>query len=439
MNHFRYRSGVLHAEDVPLPALAEAVGTPTYVYSRATLERHYRVFAGAFARAELDALVCYAMKANDNLAVVRTLADLGAGADVVSGGELRRALAAGVPAGRIVFSGVGKTRGELAFALDQDIAQINVESEPELEALSALAAARGKTARIAIRVNPDVDARTHEKISTGKAENKFGIAIDRARALYARAAALPGIAPVSIAVHIGSQLTDLDPFAAAFARVADLARALIADGIALERLDLGGGLGVPYRPDDPDPPSPAAYAAMVARTVGPLGLGLMLEPGRLLVANAGLLLARVIYVKDGPTRRFLILDAAMNDLLRPALYDGYHDFLTVAEPAADAPRAPADIVGPVCESGDTFARGRLVAPVGEGDLVAFMSAGAYGSVMASTYNTRPRAAEVMVDGAAYSVIRPRQTYEDLMGADRLASWQDGGAGTTRQARAVMGD
>lgn len=439
MNHFHYLGGVLHAEDVPLPSLAEAVGTPAYVYSRATLERHYRVFADGFAEAGLDALVCYAMKANDNLAVVKTLADLGAGADVVSEGELRRALAAGVPPERIVFSGVGKTRAELAYALAQDILQINVESEAELEALSRTARALGRTARIAIRVNPDVDARTHEKISTGKAENKFGIAIDRARALYASAQAMAGIEPVSIAVHIGSQLTDLAPFAAAFARVADLARALIGEGIALRRLDLGGGLGVPYRPDDPDPPSPAAYAAMVKDAVGPLGLKLMLEPGRVLVANAGILLARVTYVKEGPTRRFVILDAAMNDLLRPALYDGYHDFLTVAQPAPGAQRAPADIVGPVCETGDTFARGRMVGPVVAGDLVAFMTAGAYGSVMASTYNTRPRPVEVMVSGADHSVIRPRQSYEDLIGADRLAPWQEPGDAGARRNRAAMGD
>ena len=428
MNHFQYRDGVLHAEDVPLPELARAIGTPVYVYSRATLERHYTVLADALATAGLRASIHYAMKANDNLAIVRTVADLGGGVDVVSEGELRRALAAGVPADRIVFSGVGKTREEMAFALRAGVFQLNVESDPELEALSEVASGLGVTARIAVRVNPEVDAGTHEKISTGKKENKFGIDIDRAGEIYARAMALPGIAPEAIAMHIGSQLTDLAPFRAAFERLAEAARALIAQGVPLKRLDVGGGLGAPYRPDQPDPPSPAAYAAMLAETVGQLGLPLMLEPGRVLVANAGILLARVIYVKQGAARRFVILDAAMNDLIRPAMYDGYHALEPVSEPASNAVFAPADIVGPVCESGDTFARERPLPPLVAGDLVAFRTAGAYGAVMASTYNSRPLVPEVLVSGPDWAVIRPRQSYEEMMGADRFAPWQ--GTGTT---------
>lgn len=434
MNHFQYRDGQLHAEDVPLTAIAASLGTPVYVYSRATLERHYNVLSDALKGAGVDAHIHYAMKANDNLAVLRTFADLGAGCDVVSEGELRRALKAGIAAGHIVFSGVGKTRAEMEFALKAGIAQFNVESEPELEALSEVASRLGLTAAIAIRVNPDVDAKTHEKISTGKKENKFGIDIDRAPAIYARAMALPGIDPASIAMHIGSQLTDLEPFRAAYLRMKDLARALLAQGVPLKRLDVGGGLGVPYRPDQPEPPSPASYATLLGEVLGELGLPLMLEPGRLLVANAGILMARVIYVKEGGAKRFVILDAAMNDLVRPAMYDGWHHMVPVAEPAPDAVLEPADVVGPICESSDRFAADRPLPPLVAGDLVAFHSAGAYGAVMASTYNSRLLVPEVLVSGREWAVIRPRQSYEELMGADRFAPWQAGEeAASMRQA------
>lgn len=423
MNHFEYRDGILHAEDVPLPRIAEAVGTPVYVYSTATLTRHYRVFTDAFAAAGLDATVCYAVKANSNQAVIATLAGLGAGADVVSEGEMRRALAAGVPREKIVFSGVGKSVAEMRAAIECGIAQINVESIAELEQLSRVAAGMGAEMPIALRVNPDVDAKTHAKISTGKKENKFGIDIDDAPAIFARARALPGLAPVSIAVHIGSQLTDLDPYRAAFNRVADLARALIADGFAIRHLDLGGGLGIPY--DAENPPLPDAYAAMAADCVGDLGLPVMLEPGRMIVGNAGVLLSRTLYIKQGNEKRFAILDAAMNDLIRPALYDGHHRILPVTEPAADAEPLAYDVVGPVCESGDTFAVGRKIPPLAADDLVVFGSAGAYGAVMASTYNSRPLVPEVLVHGDRFAVVRPRQTYEDLIGQDRLADWLDG--------------
>lgn len=436
MIDFQYRQGQLHVEDVPLAAIAASVGTPVYVYSRAGMERQYTQLADALRAEGLSGGIHYAMKANDNLAVLRGFAALGAGCDVVSEGELRRALAAGIPAGRIVFSGVGKTRGEMEFALKAGIFQFNVESEPELEALSQVATALGATAAIAIRVNPDVDAKTHEKISTGRKEDKFGIDWDRARAIYAKAAALPGIEPASIAMHIGSQLTDLEPFRAAFLRMKELARTLIGDGIALKRLDVGGGLGVAYRPDQAEPPSMGAYARMLRETLGDMGLPLMLEPGRVLVANAGVLLARVVYVKDGTAKRFVILDAAMNDLIRPALYDGWHWLRPLAEPAPGAAVEPADVVGPICESGDRFAANRPLPPLAAGDLVAFHSAGAYGSVMASTYNARPLVPEVLVSGRDWAVIRPRQSYEELMGADRFAPWQEGSmAGTVlKEAR-----
>jgi diaminopimelate decarboxylase len=420
MSAFAYRNGVLHAEGVALPALAAAVGTPFYCYSSAALTAAYQAFAGAFAGT--DTGLCYAVKANSNLAVIRTFAALGAGADVVSEGELKRALAAGVPAGRIVFSGVGKTRTEMRTALDAGIHQINVESIPELEALSEVAAGLGHTADIAVRVNPDVDARTHAKISTGKKENKFGIDIDHARAVYRRAAELPGIRPVAVAVHIGSQLTSLAPFRAAFERVIELVQALRADGHDITRLDLGGGLGILYR--DEDVPSVGDYAGMVRSITGNLGCHVTLEPGRARVGNAGILVARVIYRKEGVHRNFLIVDSAMNDLIRPSLYDAWHTILPVNEPAPDAPRHPIDVVGPVCESGDTFGVQRMLPYLEQDDLVAFLSAGAYGAVMASTYNTRPLVPEVMVSGTDYAVVRPRPAIEDLLAAERMPDWLD---------------
>ena len=391
MNHFEYRSGELHAEGVPVSAIAEAVGTPVYVYSSATLERHYRVFAAAFEG--LPTTICYAVKANSNLAVIRTLAALGAGADVVSEGELRRALAAGVAPGSIVFSGVGKTAAEIAFALDQGILQFNVESEPELEALSALACSKDTVAPIMIRINPDVDARTHAKISTGKSENKFGVPWERAREVYARAAALPGIEVVGVDVHIGSQLTRLAPFEQAFRRVAELVAMLREDGHRIHRLDLGGGLGIPY--DDETPPHPEDYGAMVRRVVGRLGCELVLEPGRVLVGNAGILVCRVIYLKEGAARTFAVLDGAMNDFIRPAMYQAFHRILPVRQAPLDGPSQLVDLVGPVCESTDTFATNRELPLLAAGDRIVFCSAGAYGAVMASTYNTRPLVPEVM--------------------------------------------
>jgi len=420
MNHFGYKNGRLHAEDVPLATIAGAVGTPFYCYSTATLERHYRVFADAFAGE--NALVCYSLKGNSNQAVIATLASLGAGADVVSEGELRRALLAGIPAERIVFSGVGKIAREIAFALDAGIHQFNVESEPELEVLSAIAATRGLRAPVAFRVNPDVDAQTHAKISTGKKENKFGVAWDKAQALYARAARLPGIEVVGVDVHIGSQLTRLEPFAAAFARIADLVRALRADGHNIRRIDLGGGLGVPYDSAAEAPPPPSDYAAVVRQALAGLDCQLIFEPGRLIVGNAGILVSSVVYVKDQEERRFVILDAAMNDLIRPSLYDAFHEIIPVIEPPPGTNRAPVDVVGPVCESGDSFALERPMPPVAAGELVAILTAGAYGAVMASTYNTRLLIPEVLVNGADWSVVRPRQTYEELIGQDRLPDW-----------------
>ncbi len=419
MHHFAYRDGALHAEDVPIKRLAEAVGTPFYIYSDATLTRHYRVFLGALG--DLPALVCYAMKANSNQAVLTTLARLGAGMDVVSGGELRRAQAAGVPGARILFSGVGKTAEEMRLALAADILAFNVESEAELDLLSRTACEMGMTARVSFRVNPDVDARTHAKISTGKAENKFGIAFDKARAVYARAARLPGIAVTGIDMHIGSQITELEPFDRAFSRLESLISMLRQDGHAIEHVDLGGGLGIPYR-DTNAPPHPDAYARVVRRHMRTLGLRLILEPGRLIAGNAGILVTRVLYVKEGEAKNFVIVDAAMNDLLRPTLYDAHHEIQPVHLPATDAPRLFVDVVGPVCESGDYFAHGRNLARPSAGDLMAIFSAGAYGAVQSGTYNTRLLIPEVMVKGSAFSVVRPRPTYEDLIGLDRLPPW-----------------
>lgn len=420
MHHFAYRGGALHAEDVDLARIAREIGTPFYCYSSATIERHFRVFSAAFA--DCPALVCYAMKANSNQAVLATLARLGAGMDVVSEGELRRARAAGVPADKIIFSGVGKTRAEMALALEEDILCFNVESEPELEALSELASARGRIARIAIRVNPDVDARTHAKISTGKSENKFGIPISRARAVYARARALPGLAVSGVDMHIGSQITDMQPFDDAFALLADFVRELRSDGHMIDHLDLGGGLGIPYRFDNDPPPHPEHYARIVARRTRELGCKVYFEPGRLIVGNAGVLVTSVIYVKHGDGKTFVIVDAAMNDLIRPTLYDAHHECLPLAEPPADAPRLRADIVGPVCESGDFLALDRDMAEVKAGDRLAMMSAGAYGAVQAGTYNTRLLVPETLVKGAEYALVRPRPTYADLIGLDKLPPW-----------------
>jgi diaminopimelate decarboxylase len=420
MHHFAYRDGVLYAEDVPVTRIAADVGTPVYIYSTATLERHYRVLDTAFAGT--DHLICFALKANSNQGVLATLARLGAGMDVVSEGELRRALAAGVPAGKIIFAGVGKTREEMAFALEAGIKGFNVESEPELDALSEVAAGLGQTARVAIRVNPDVDAKTHAKISTGKSENKFGVPFLRAPELYAYAARLPGIKVAGIHMHIGSQITDLAPFRSAFQLMRELAVDLRARGHALEHLDIGGGLGVPYRGSNDVPPHPDEYAAVVKAELGTLGLPYVLEPGRMIVGNAGILVCRVIYAKAGAERTFTIVDGAMNDLIRPTLYEAHHDVWAVDERRAGEPPRRQDIVGPVCESGDYLALDRQLPPFVAGDLLAVMTAGAYGAVMSSTYNTRPLVPEVLVRGSEYAVVRPRPTYKELIGADRLPPW-----------------
>jgi diaminopimelate decarboxylase len=401
MNHFDYRDGVLHAEAVNLSDLAEAVGTPFYCYSTATLERHYRVFSDAFA--DRKAVVCYAMKANSNQSVLRTLAKLGAGADVVSGGELKRALAAGIPPNKILFSGVGKTAAELRAALDADIFCVNVESEPELELLSRLAS-------------------THAKISTGKSENKFGVPLARAREVYARAAKLPGIRVTGVDMHIGSQITDLVPLEAAFNLLADFVRVLRADGHDISHIDFGGGLGIPYHPDTPTPPEPAAYAGVVKRATRGLDCTLMFEPGRMIVGNAGILVTQVIYVKHGDAKNFVIVDAAMNDLIRPTLYEAYHDLLPVRLTQPDAARIVADVVGPVCESGDYLALGRTMPEPKPGDLLAVMTAGAYGAVQAGTYNTRALVPEVLVKDDRYAVVRPRIEVDDLIAMDKPAPW-----------------
>jgi diaminopimelate decarboxylase len=418
MHHFRYVDGVLHAEDVNLVRLADEVGTPFYCYATATLARHYRVLEDAFR--DLSTLICYAVKANSNQAVIATLARLGAGMDVVSEGELRRARAAGVPADKIIFAGVGKSRAEMAYALTEDILAFNVESEPELLALSETATRLGRTARIAFRVNPDVDAKTHAKISTGKAENKFGVPFDEATRLYAEAAKLPGLKITGIHMHIGSQITDLKPFRDAFALLRQLAISLRAAGHPIAHLDIGGGLGVPYRPGGAAPPSPQAYAEIVRETLGDLGLKICLEPGRVIVANAGVLVARVLYGKRGRDKTFTIVDAAMNDLIRPTLYEAFHEVWPVRQGGSQP--MLQDVVGPVCESGDYLALDRTLPPLAAGDLVAFMTAGAYGAAMSSTYNTRLLIPEVLVNGANAAIVRPRQTYEALIGQDRLPPW-----------------
>lgn len=420
MDHFNYKSGVLHAEDVDIQEIARSVGTPFYVYSSATLLRHFRVFDEALEG--MPHLVCYAMKANSNLAVLKLLGDAGAGMDVVSGGEYLRAKAAGVPGDRIVFSGVGKTREEMTLALEGGIRQFNVESEPEMVRLNEVSLSLGLVAPITVRVNPDVDAKTHAKIATGKSENKFGIPIAKARQVYAQAASMKGLKVVGIDVHIGSQLTDLEPYRLAFEKVAELTEQLRGDGHEIIRLDLGGGLGIPYERTNEAPPLPADYGKVVKETVGHLGCEIEIEPGRLVAGNAGLMVSEVIYVKEGEGRKFLIIDAAMNDLIRPAMYDAHHDIVPVIEPEVGVEPEPFDIVGPVCESGDTFAKARLLPAVGEGALVAFRSAGAYGAVMSSEYNSRPMIPEVLVHGDQFAVIRARPSFDEMLNRDTIPEW-----------------
>lgn len=420
MSAFSFRDGILYAESLPVPALAEAVGTPFYAYSRAAMETRFAAVASTFVG--LPHLVCYAMKANSNQAVLRLFARLGAGMDVVSEGELRRARAAGVPGSRITFSGVGKTEAEMALGLDEAIHCFNVESEPELHMLSAVATARGLTARVAIRVNPDVDARTHAKITTGTAENKFGIPLTHAREVYRTAARLPGLAVTGVDMHIGSQMLDLEPLDAAFEKLADLVRALRQDGHAIDHADLGGGLGVAYRPDDPDELEMLArYGTMVRRHFGNLGVQLVFEPGRFLVGNAGILVTRVLLVKAGESKRFIVVDAAMNDLIRPTLYEAHHEIVPVRA-ASGAPQGRADIVGPVCESGDFLAQSRPFPEVAAGDLLAVKTGGAYGAVQANQYNSRLLVPEVLVDGDRHAIVRPRPSYADLIGLDRVPAW-----------------
>ncbi|MBK8175492.1 MAG: diaminopimelate decarboxylase [Rhodospirillales bacterium] len=429
MDHFRYRDSCLFAEDVSLDVIAADVATPFYVYSTATVERHYRVFAEALAA--FSPTVCYAVKANGNLAVIATLARMGAGADVTSGGELATALAAGIPAERIVFSGVGKSSEEMRQALRAGVLQLNVESEAELESLDAIARSLGVRAPVALRVNPDVDAHTHDKISTGRQEDKFGIEWTAAHRIYARASALPGLDVVGVAVHIGSQLTDTGPFREAFARVRDLVAMLRADGLSIRTLDLGGGLGVPYGNEGLDVPEPRAYAQAVAETVGDLGCRLIFEPGRMIVGNAGVLVTRVLRVKEGAMRTFVIVDAGMNDLMRPALYDAWHAIVPVRAPAEDTPLRTVDIVGPVCETSDTFGTGRLLAAVSAGDLLAIRTAGAYGRSMASAYNARPLAPEILVHGRRWAVVNERVTVEQMLARQHLPSWLTAGPDTRR--------
>ncbi len=420
MDHFLYRDGALYAEDVPISEIAAAVGTPFYVYSTATLLRHFKLFDDALEGT--DHLVCYAMKAASNQAILKTLAQAGAGMDVVSGGEYLRAKAAGVPGDKIVFSGVGKTADEIRTALTGGIRQFNVESEPEMEVINAVATELGVVAPITVRVNPDVDAKTHAKIATGKSENKFGIPISRASEVYAHAASLPGLEVIGIDVHIGSQLTELEPFELAYTKVAELTEQLRAEGHNIRRLDLGGGLGIPYTRSNDAPPLPLEYGALIKKTLGHLGCEIEIEPGRLIAGNAGLMVSKVIYVKSGEGRDFLILDGAMNDLIRPAMYEAHHDIVAVQEPAAGVEQQPYDIVGPVCESGDTFAKQRNMPPLAPGDLIAFRSAGAYGAVMASEYNTRPLIPEVLVNGDQFAVIRERPSFDEIINRDTIPEW-----------------
>jgi diaminopimelate decarboxylase len=420
MHHFHYRDGRLHAENVSVEEIVSAVGSPVYIYSTATLSRHYQIFADALK--DLNGSLCFAVKSNGNTAVIRTLARLGAGADVVSGGELMVARRAGVPAEKIVFSGVGKTRAELALALDEGIHQINVESLPELEMLNAVALEKGVQAPIALRVNPDVGAGGHAKITTGKKENKFGIEWTAAPAIFRQAVAMPGIAVKGVAIHIGSQISDLQPFEDAFLRVRDLVLMLRHDGIDLERVDLGGGLGVPYEDGNDIPPPPPEYVDIIRKTVGGLGCSITVEPGRLISGNAGILVSEVIFIKEGSTRTFAIVDAAMNDLVRPSMYDAYHAIIPVVEPAAGTDLLTYDVVGPVCETGDTFAKDRALPPLAAGDLIAFRTAGAYGAVMASQYNARPLIPEVLVDGDRYAVIRRRPSFDEMLALEEMPDW-----------------
>jgi len=418
MDHFDYRDGELHAENIALSRIADEVGTPFYCYSTATLERHYRAFADAVA--PLGGNICFAVKANSNIAVIATLAQLGAGADVVSGGEMRRALRAGVAPEKIIFSGVGKTPEELAEALKAGVRQINVESEPELRSLSEIATSLGLEASVAVRVNPDVDAGTHEKITTGKSENKFGIDLELARGVYARAATLPGVRVVGVALHIGSQLTDLEPYRIAYGRAVDFVRQLRSDGHDIRHLDLGGGLGITY--DQECAPSPQAYGEMVAAVIGDLDIDVTFEPGRMIAGNAGVLVTRIILVKEGVNRQFCIIDGAMNDLIRPTLYEAYHAIIPVIEPQKNAENVEMDIVGPICESGDYFARGRPLPPLQGGDLLAVRTVGAYAAVMGSMYNSRALAPEVLVSGDQYSVVRRRVEVEDMLEFEAFPAW-----------------
>jgi diaminopimelate decarboxylase len=420
MDHFLYRDGALHAEDVPVAEIAAAVGTPFYVYSSATLLRHFRLFDEALDG--MEHLVCFAMKSNSNQAVLKLLGDAGAGMDVVSGGEYLRAKAAGVSGDKIVFSGVGKTADEMRLALTGGVLQFNVESEPEMRRLSGVATSLGMVAPITVRVNPDVDAKTHEKISTGKKSDKFGIPIDRASEVYALAASLPGLKVVGIDVHIGSQLTQLEPFELAYEKVKDLTIQLRAEGHEIIRLDLGGGLGIPYERSNEAPPLPTDYGAMVKRVLGDLDVEIEIEPGRLISGNAGIMVSKVIYLKEGADRQFLIIDGAMNDLVRPAMYGAYHDIIPVNERPAGAQSATYDIVGPICESGDTFAKGRSMAAVAQDELIAFRSAGAYGAVMSSEYNSRPLIPEVLVQGDQFAVIRQRPTFDEMINRDTIPEW-----------------
>ena len=418
MDHFNYRNGQLYAENVSVGEIAASVGTPFYVYSTATLERHFKLFDDALDG--MDHCICYAMKAASNQAILKTLGNLGAGMDVVSGGEYRRAIAAGIPPEKVVFSGVGKTLEEITLALQKGIRQFNVESDSELAQISEIASSMGKIAPIAIRINPDVDAQTHEKIATGKAENKFGIPLSRAREVYSKASKMPGISVVGIDLHIGSQLTDLKPFEEAYQKLADLTQILRQDGHKIKRLDLGGGLGIPYEKNKSAPPLPVEYGKMVRKVLGHLECEIEIEPGRLIVGNAGILVSSVLGIKNGDNRNFLILDAAMNDLIRPAMYDAYHDIIPVKQPSSD--EAVYDVVGPVCETGDTFAKKRTMPELSENELVAFRSAGAYGAVMSSEYNTRPLIPEVMVNKNEFSIIRKRPSYEEIIDRDIIPTW-----------------
>ena len=418
MDHFNYRNGQLYAEDVSVDEIAASVGTPFYVYSTATLERHFKLFDDALDG--MDHCICYAMKAASNQAILKTLGNLGAGMDVVSGGEYRRAIAAGIPPEKVVFSGVGKTLEEITLALQKGIRQFNVESDSELAQISEIASSMGKIAPIAIRINPDVDAQTHEKIATGKAENKFGIPLSRAREVYSKASKMPGISVVGIDLHIGSQLTDLKPFEEAYQKLADLTQILRQDGHKIKRLDLGGGLGIPYEKNKSAPPLPVEYGKMVRKVLGHLECEIEIEPGRLIVGNAGILVSSVLGIKNGDNRNFLILDAAMNDLIRPAMYDAYHDIIPVKQPSSV--KAVYDVVGPVCETGDTFAKKRTMPELSENELVAFRSAGAYGAVMSSEYNTRPLIPEVMVNKSEFSIIRKRPSYEEIIDRDIIPTW-----------------